>query len=148
MILLVHLLFGALIGLYIKNPILAVILAFLSHYFLDFIPHNEYSISRVRSKSWKEACLDLLKIILDFSIGFLFILLLLNGRPIIFFTAFFSILPDGFSVLSMLFPNKLFDLHNKFHRKKIHYFKYKKISNFWRIFNQTIIVVISIFALI
>ena len=40
-----HLLAGAVIGKYFQNPILIIILAFVSHYILDFIPH--YSIKAV-----------------------------------------------------------------------------------------------------
>ncbi|MFH1585452.1 MAG: hypothetical protein ABIB79_01655 [archaeon] len=43
MITTIHLLTGAVIGKYIKNIWLIIILALISHYILDFIPHNSPS---------------------------------------------------------------------------------------------------------
>jgi len=73
MILLVHLLFGALIGQKILNPVLAIVLAFLSHYFLDFFPHIEYSIKNISEKRWKKSLPDFLKIFLDLAAGIILI---------------------------------------------------------------------------
>ena len=50
MILLVHLLFGAAVGSSVKNLPIAIILAFLGHYFLDLFPHIEYPIENIRKK--------------------------------------------------------------------------------------------------
>jgi hypothetical protein len=147
MILLVHLLFGALIGQKISNPFLAVILAYFSHYFLDVFPHVEYSIENITNKQWRKARPDILMVILDFLLGIFLILLFSNppagGQPIIYICAFFAILPDGFAVLSHFFSNKIFEAHNNFH-KKIHFYKHKKISNFWRIASQAAIIIIVI----
>lgn len=147
MILLAHLLLGALIGEKINNPVLAAILAFLSHYFLDIFPHVEYSITNMTSKDWKKFLPVFLKIFLDFSAGIILIFTFSTNREIIYISAFFAILPDGFSILNLIFKNKILAKHSRLHQEKLHYFKYKKISNFWRIFNQVAIVVICILLL-
>lgn len=144
MILLVHLLFGALIGQKISNPILAVILAYFSHYFLDIFPHIEYPTDNITKNKWKKAAPDLLRVGLDFLIGILIIFLLFKGNIIIYICAFAAIVPDGFSVLNSLLPNKILDKHDFFHKNKIHFLKNKKISNTWRILSQIAAVVISI----
>lgn len=148
MILLAHMLFGAAIGTIIKNPLLGVILAFLSHYFLDFFPHVEYSIENIKNKSLKKSLPDFLKISLDFLAGIAVISFLSNNSLIIFICAFFAILPDGFTILSYLFPNKILKIHDVAHRQKIHFLMYKKISNFWRILTQAAAIVFSILLII
>ena len=152
MILLVHLLFGAAIGSAIKNIPLTLILAFLSHYLLDVLPHIEYNIENIREKQWRQAMPDILRVTLDFCLGILLISLFSNpstgsGQLIIYICAFLAILPDGFTVLNYLAPNKILKIHNKLH-EKIHFLKDKKISNFWRIFSQVAVVIISIILLI
>ena len=144
MILLVHMLFGAWIGQKISNLFLAVILAFLSHYFLDLLPHIEYPIENIEKKQWSKAAPDILRVILDFLLGILLITLFSNNHPIIYICALFAILPDGFTILSYFFPNKILEIHNKFHHQKIHFLKDKKISKFWRITSQVTVVIVSI----
>jgi len=149
MILLVHLLFGAAIGSAIKNIPLALILAFLSHYLLDVLPHTEYNIENIREKQWQKAMSDFLKILLDFCSGILLIALFVHpltssGQLVIYVCAFLAILPDGFTILHSLIPIKILKIHHKIHIEKIHFLKHKKISNFWRIFSQIAVVIISI----
>ena len=139
MILFCHLLVGAAIAAKIQILPLALIFAFLSHYVLDFIPHWEYSIDNIFKKQWKKAKFDFLKISLDFGFGILLIGLINHIssvisasspigliNPILLVGAFFAILPDGFTLLSILLPNKVLSIHDKFHRKLVH--RYKKIS--------------------
>lgn len=171
MILLVHLLFGAAIGSVIKNVPLAIILAFLSHYFLDILPHIEYPIKNIEGKQWRKAMPDILRVILDFCIGILLIAIFSNPSTnseqfVIYACAFLAILPDGFNVLNNLLQNKVLEIHNKLHQKihffKIHPVKYreavilpkvklfdrvKKISSFWRISTQVAVVLISVMLL-
>ena len=147
MILLVHLLFGAAIGSAVKNIPLAIILAFLSHYFLDLLPHIEYPIENITNKQWQKAAPDILKVILDFSLGILLIIIFSKNYPIIYVCAFFAILPDGLSFLESASKNKILREHNVFHHEKIHFLKYKKISNFWRISTQVATVLICIYFL-
>jgi hypothetical protein len=146
MILLVHLLLGALIGQKISNPFLAVVLAFLSHYLLDLIPHTEYGVENIVAKQWKKMLPEIIKVFLDFCLGIMLIILFSNpsagsGRPIIYACAFFAILPDGISVINIIFKNKFLESYNYFHHDIIHRLKYKKISKFWRIFSQVAVVV-------
>lgn len=145
MILIPHLLFGAAIASKIEYAPLAIILAFLSHYLLDLIPHAEYPIENIEKKQWRKVLLDVLKVSVDFFLGTLLIFIFSNNQPIIYVCAFFAILSDGLSLLNSFFPNRILKMHSDFHRKKIHFLKYKKISIFWRIFSQMIIVAISIF---
>ncbi len=147
MILLAHLLLGAAIGTAVKNPILAVILALLSHYLLDLLPHIEYPIENIKQKQWHKARKDFFKVAVDIISGIILILLFSKNYPIIYICAFFAILPDGFSLLSLTFPNKIFSKHDYFHTKKVHHLKDKKISRFWRIYIQVVLVVIFLIAL-
>jgi len=153
MILLVHLLFGAAIGSTIKNIPLAIVLAFLSHYLLDFIPHIDYSIENIEKNRWKKSLPDFAKVFLDFLCGIILIFVfsksaLPAGRQaIVYICAFCAILPDGFTILNSLMPNKILKIHSEFHPERVHVFKNKKISKFWRILSQAMIVIISILLL-
>lgn len=150
MILLVHLLFGALIGQKILNPFLAIALAFLSHYFLDFFPHIEYDITNITEKRWGKALPDLIKVFSDFFSGIFLIFIFSNNQPVIYLCALFAILPDGLSLLSSNFKNiatlenKFLEKHSDFHHDKLHFLKNKKISNFWRISSQVVAVIICL----
>ena len=148
MTLLVHLLFGAAIGSAVNNIPLAIILAFLSHYFLDIIPHIEYPMENIEKKQWRKILPDALKIILDFCLGILFISIFSNsfGQQIIYICTLLAILPDGLTLLNHFAPNIILDVHDKFH-KKIHFLENKKISAFWRINSQVLVVIVSILLL-
>jgi len=146
MILLAHLLFGAAIGSSVKNIFLALILAFLAHYFLDLFPHIEYNIENIKEKQWRKALPAFVRVFIDFCLGILLIFIFSNNQPIIYVCAFLSILPDVFSFLYIIWPNKILEANYKFHTK-IHFLKEKKISTFWRIFSQVLAVIISIFIL-
>jgi len=50
MLLTPHILVGALIGFKIQNPWLVFILAIISHFALDAIPHREYDIKALKKK--------------------------------------------------------------------------------------------------
>ncbi|MCX6720795.1 MAG: hypothetical protein NTW11_03245 [Candidatus Staskawiczbacteria bacterium] len=157
MILLVHILFGVAVGSLVNNIPLAIVFAFLSHYFLDLFPHIEYNIEIRNKKQWPSSAKamagrqgklwSITKIAIDFLTGVLFIFLFSKNQPINYICAFFAILPDGITVLTNHFPSKFLKPHNKFHQEKIHFLKYKKISNFWRILSQVLAVVISILLL-
>ena len=144
MILLVHLLFGAAIGSVVKSIPSAIILAFLSHYLLDLIPHVEYDIESITKKQWHKKIPAFAKIALDLLSGILLIFLFSRNQPILYACAFFAILPDGFTVLNILFPNKILESHSKLHPEKVHFLKDKKISRFWRLMGQVIIVIVSL----
>jgi len=144
MILLVHLLFGAAIGAKIQYFFLAVILSFLSHYFLDLFPHTEYPIENIKNNQWQDSFPDFLRVVIDFCLGILIIYLLSDNSLKIYVCAFFAILPDGLTFLEYFWKNNCLQKHNDFHRKKIHVLKYKKISVFWRFTTQIIAVIVSV----
>lgn len=153
MILLVHMLFGAAIGASIYNIPSAILLAFLGHYFLDFFPHIEYlkstetSIKNLKTDSLKKNAKDITKVLLDFFLGIILIFLFSKNQLIIYICVFVSIIPDGLTVIYNLLPNKILDLHDKFH-KKIHYLtKQKKFPIFWRIVTQVLAIIVSIIIL-
>ena len=149
MILLVHLLFGAAIGSTIKNIPLGIIMAFLSHYFLDFFPHVEYGenfntyVERINKKQWRKMLPEILKVVVDFGLGLLLILIFSKNSWLIYVCALVAILPDGITIFSIMTQNRILRLHDEFH-EKLHFLELKKISNFWRILSQAVVVVISI----
>jgi len=146
MILTCHLLVGAVITSKIKFLPLAFLFAFLSHYFLDFIPHWEYSFENIKERRWKNSFSDFLKVALDTSLGVLLIFIFSKNWPVAVVGGFFAILADGPMFINLIFPNKLLKIFEDFHQK-IHYPKGKKISFFWRIFSQLVIALIAIFFL-
>jgi len=143
MILLVHMLLGAAIGSTALSAPLAVILAFLSHYFLDLLPHIEYPIENLQKKQWQKALPDIFRVTLDFCLGAFIIVMLSKNQLIIYACAFMAILPDGITVISRLMPSKILALHDKLH-EKIHFLKQTKISNFWRFSSQILVIIVSI----
>ena len=149
MILLVHLMFGAAVGsLLAKYPLLAIMLAFLGHYFLDLFPHVEYNIESASEKQWRKKLPAFFKVALDFFLGILLIFLFSKNYPIIYICAFFGVLPDGLSILNIILPNKILNKHDFFHFKKVHFLKDKKISILWRIPSQVVAITISLILLI
>lgn len=147
MILLSHILFGAAITSKVTYAPLAIILAFLSHYLLDLIPHIEYSIDNIAEKKWKKSLPDFLKVFLDLLAGVILITIFSKNQPIIFIGSFAAIIPDSLSLLKYIFRSKILDFHSDFHQERLHFLKHKKISNIWRILTQILIVVISIIIL-
>jgi len=145
-----HLLVGAAIVNRIKFLPLAFSLAFLSHYFLDSIPHIDYTSKdfheNICQKKWKKFFPDFLKIILDVSLAFLLILIFSEKKPKIFVGAILAILADGLNFLNIIFPNKILEIHYKLHRR-IHFPENKRVPTFWRILSQIIIVLLAIFLL-
>jgi len=147
MILLVHLLFGAAIGSTVKNIPLAIVLAFLSHYFLDLIPHIDYPVKSTEKNQWHKILIAFLKVATDICAGILLILIFSKNQPIIYICGFAALIPDGLTVLKYLIPNqKILEAHYRLHQK-IHFLEDKKISKFWRITSQVIVALISIITL-
>lgn len=157
MILSVHMIFGAALGAIVKNPIMAILAALISHYCLDFIPHRDYSIKNLEEKNWKKAISDILKIILDLATGLTVIFLLARDRPVIYVSALAALIPDGLTLLKYLYPIAIFSSHDDFHQK-IQFLTtnlpqqqtdvlHGKISLSWRIAIQLALIIISIIAL-
>lgn len=151
MILTCHLLAGAAIASKISNPAWALPLAFLNHYFLDALPHKDYSIANIHQKQWNKAFFDFLKVFIDVFSGFLLISLFADNNMIIFYAAFLTIAPDGVTLLSKIIPeNKIMYLHQKIHMavntigdSEIN----KKIPCFLGILSQIIVISAAIYFL-
>ncbi len=152
MILFCHILVGAAIAVKLDMPCLSFLLAFLSHYVLDCLPHWEYSIYSISSKQWRNTGKEFLKGIIDFSLGMLLVFALVKNQPIIFIAALFAVLPDGLTLLNLLFPNKFLTALSKFH-KKTHWFKKfpfaeNKIIHISGILSQVLISILAVLILI
>lgn len=116
MLLTSHIITGAAIASKISNPWLGIPLAFLSHYFLDMIPHDDYSIENIKARRWSRSFFDFAKVFSDIFIGLLLISLFSENNPVIFIGAFSAIIPDGVTLLNKIFPqNKLIIRHQKLH---------------------------------
>lgn len=151
MILTPHLIIGAVIAAKISYWPLAIVLAFLSHYFLDFLPHAEYLIKNIKAKRWKKSGPDFLKLMLDLIIGSIFVILIhqITGKNylILFTAALSAILPDILTVLSWMFTNNIilkkhFNLH-----QKIHFPRNKKLPCCWGILTQIAVIIFGFFLL-
>lgn len=155
MILLVHMLFGVAIGLLFHNPTIAVIAAFLSHYFLDLFPHIEYldsteELSRqIKTGQWQRKIPDIIKVFFDFLAGFLLVFLFSDNSVLAYACAAAAVIPDGLTVINFIVPNKITAIHHKIHGEKIQYLtKQKKSPIFWRVAIQVAAVIIAIILLI
>ena len=139
MILTPHLLTGAAIASGISNPILGLSLAFLSHYFLDMLPHWEYSIKNVKSKNWIGAVPESMRIIADFSIGVLLIVAITERTPFALLGAGFGIMTDLLGFLGVVFPNKLLRYYDYLHAKT-HFWRHRKIPSVIGILSQILVI--------
>jgi len=146
MILTVHILIGSIVATKTGSPILGFLFAFLSHYFIDAIPHREYSIQNIKEGKWKNSFKDFLKIFLDILIGFFLIIIFQGNYFLAFLGGLSAILPDILTFLYFIFP-KIKPLHllSKFH-EKTHWFNNSKIKIplFWRISTQVLILFLAI----
>ncbi|MFC1629620.1 hypothetical protein ACFL11_00100 [Patescibacteria group bacterium] len=151
MILTAHILTGAAIVTKTQNPFLGLLFAFLSHYLLDFLPHNDYSekLKNIKERRWKKSFFDFSLVILDFSFGVLLVFLFSKNLFLSLVGGFFAVLPDTFSLLHFLFhKNKLLNKYYIFQKEKLHYFNNKKVSVFWQTLVQASVILISIFFLL
>ena len=149
MILTPHFLVGAALATKIQPLALAVILAICSHYILDAVPHWDYSTLYIRKKQWKKSLPVFLKIALDFSLGLLIISLLAKNWFLIIVGGFFAVLPDAVTFITIILPkSKPLEMHHFFHDRICHWFRDKKISLFWKIFNQLAVVFLIVWLLL
>jgi hypothetical protein len=145
MILTCHLLVGAAIASQIQFVPLALILAFLSHYFLDLLPQIDYSITNIKAGRWHKSSADFLKVFLDISFGLLLILLFSERTPLIFAGALLAIVPDGITLLAVFFnKNILIKIHQKFHKMLNSIGETKKIPLLGKILSQVLVILIAI----
>lgn len=147
MILLTHILAGAVIGSYTKPLFFAILLSLAGHYFLDFIPHNEYPIKNIENNQWQKSFIDFLKVLIDFLIGITIVFIFSKNTLQIYICCFVALIPDGLTMASKFINLKALKKHNLFHHNKVHFLKNKIISMFWRLFFQITIIVILIFLL-
>ena len=167
MILTCHLLAGAAIAAGIPNFALGLLLAFLSHYFLDLIPHREYSVGNIFEKRWRKSRFDFLKAFLDFSLGVLLIFILSKNFIPALLGGLSALLPDGLVLLYLIFeetgpqpfPTSEQESRLFFSIKKrgfnllkqlrevhlrVHFWKNKRIPLFWKIQSQVLVIVLAI----
>lgn len=148
MLLTPHILAGVAIVTLVQNPTLGLIFVLLSHYFLDFFPHKEYSIKNIQSGYWKKVLPDFLKVFSDIGLGFLIVFLIRGYSPLILIAAFLAILPDSGSLIHYIFPkNRLLKKHWVLHSAINTISENKKIPAFWGIVSQTVIMAIAIYLL-
>lgn len=130
MILATHALVGAAIGKSVENPYLIVLLSIIVHFFLDSFRHGEYFDSRiatVKDTAWK--------ILLDLSTAGVIILFFILSTDSnfsltrnILLGAFFSMLPDFFTVLFWKFHWKFLGKIKAFHSFSHRYSRFPKFS--------------------
>lgn len=150
MILTPHLLVGAALAAKIHPLALAAILALLSHYLLDAVPHWDYSTRAVIEKRWRNSLPVFLKIFFDFLLGIFVIFMLAKNVPLAFAGAFFAVLPDAITPLFIILfsGNKLLQKHHFLHDRICHWFRGKKIPLLWKLTSQIIIAVLAIWAIL
>ena len=124
MILSTHFVTGAAVASYTDNPILLVILPIILHFVLDLFPHWQYAhtVSELHRKK--------IQLILDIVSGPLIIFLVLglfklNSQNwfLFFIAGSMGILPDGLTMLKILFPQnnilrKIYTFHSLIQPKK------------------------------
>lgn len=151
MIITCHLLAGAAIVTKIHNPLLSLPLAFISHYFLDFIPHIEYEPSPKRSVNGKINWVSFfLKIGLDFLIGTLIILIISKNKILPLAGGLLGILGDFDNIIFLfpaLFKNKILKSYADFFKNKLHPPENKKIPFGVKILTQVIVALVAIYFL-
>ena len=149
MILTCHLVIGALIASKVQSVPLVLSLAFLSHYFLDLLPQIEYKVDKIRAKQWSKSFSDFSKVFLDIAVGLLLILLFSKNTVLIFVAAFVAIVPDGFTLLYIIFDkNKLLNKHRKFHKAINLVGENEKIPLWGKFLCQALVVFIAVFFLL
>jgi len=120
MILTTHILSGAVVGAEIKNPYAVAGLAVVLHFLLDLLPHGDYLDKKSSFK-------DFWKVAIDLAIGFSIVSAAVLFRGLIPASAvniqniaigiFFSLLPDGTTVLCWKLGIRFFDPIYRFHQK-------------------------------
>ena len=146
MVLAVHIIVGAAIAAKTNSLVWGLILAFLSHYLLDSMPHSSYSVENLKQRKWGKTAPDFFKIFLDILFGFLFVLLFVKSPSLALLGGLVAIVPDGVNFLTIVFPKSSLiysttHIFNNFHLK-INNFSENIGSPFLRIAIQAVIVLI------
>jgi hypothetical protein len=149
MLLTPHVLAGITIATKVQNPVLGLFLAFLSHYFLDAAPQTEYSIENIVAKRWRKSLPDFLKVFAEVVFCLSIIFFVTEHSPFILLAAFLAVLPDGFTFAHHFLPqSKLLEKHQKLHCAINNFGENIKISPFWGVLSQVLVVFISLFFLL
>ena len=128
MIFLAHALLGTLIGYSTSNLFLIALIAFLSHFLLDALPHIDTGSFKTKSQYTRK---DWYVITIDVTLGLAFVLYfgIKFGLLPVFIGAFFAILPDAIDGASWLFKwqrkpffKQFESLHEKIGFKMTHEF--------------------------
>ena len=143
MILLIHILFGAVIIKLVKPFWLALILALLSHYFLDMFPHWEYGIENINQRN-KKSFYDYLKVFSDLAVGFIIVALSPRSNWQLAAGGFIAILPDGLTFINIICQNRVLPFLQRFHQN-IHF--QKEVRLFFRIFFPFFFFIFSLYFL-
>ncbi|OGZ32888.1 MAG: hypothetical protein A2V69_00745 [Candidatus Portnoybacteria bacterium RBG_13_40_8] len=163
MVLIPHILAGAVIGAKTHNLGLIIILGLITHLILDKLPHWDYINHGIRNfsktKDFKALFCDLFKILIDGLIGFLIVLLtlwfssnvfMLKDLIFILLGIFFAILPDiflfSFVIIGGNFSEKYINLHHQFFHTYKNKEKEGKIT-FFGLITQILVIIISIIIL-
>ncbi len=178
MILTIHAVAGAAVANQFQNKLIAWVLAFLSHFLLDAIPHREYSLENVkfgfRSREfWKVA----IKVLIDLISGFILIIIFTKETGNLsqnLMGGFCALIPDGLTLLWVIIKddnlikffrgqqvikdnskpaNKFLQiiknpLEKFYHNCHNNLHWLKNTPLFWGILNQVFILIISLFSLI
>ncbi|MDX9893433.1 MAG: hypothetical protein RB292_03390 [Patescibacteria group bacterium] len=137
MYLTIHAAAGALIGTYVENSLISFIVGFMSHFFLDMLPHKdgELPTKTHSAKALRKLYFSKIVGLIYFDISMAIIVagaLFTNNiqfltKPIIW-GMIGAILPDVFQALSFFFAkNKILRKFNEFHNF-IHYSPQQPIS--------------------
>jgi hypothetical protein len=151
MILLVHALIGAVIGSYITNYWLIFLLALISHFLMDIIPHRDYNTEPLEESMGITAWPTMIKIALDLGAGIVLILIFVWNSSIksaIFLGMISAIIPDGLTFLYWRTKNSLLGKIALLHRNILHAKDNKKTPLFWGITIQIVISLIAVLLLL
>lgn len=143
MILSVHIIIGATVAAKTGGLGWGLLLAFLSHYLFDTLPHAGYSVKNLQQRKWGQTAPELFKIFLDIFVGFFLVLWLSKNTTFVLLGGLVAILPDGLNFLAMCFPSRFFDFFNKFHLK-INDFSENINSPFLRVIGQIVVAIIAL----
>jgi hypothetical protein len=153
MILTTHALAGAVIGKYIDDPLLIVLVSLVVHYSMDSIRHAEYFDDRIASvkDTWWKVAID---ICTGLGVIFLYLLALNHSLPEaknILLGAFFSMFPDLLTVIHWKFKHiKVLAKIKAFHAWAHCYGRHPKYSpeRQWNLKNSFNDVVLSLLAIV
>ncbi len=152
MIITPHILAGAAIGSASRSYWLVAILALLSHFIFDVIPHAEYDLPALKRKIKGRGMLffDLAKIGVDFSIGFLIIIFLTKNYADLSYILtgmFFGILPDIFSFLGFVFDFRFLKTLYGYHNAA-HIFRNKHVPKWIKYASQIAVILAAIWVMV